>query len=258
MRVFVFLLIITSASSAQAQIKDLAKTSNRCIKQSRQHLVNDELNKAIAIANKGLELSIVEHSFDFNLLIGLAQLQLGDYDKALSHLHTARELETHGSSMNKIELYWAIGNCYIDQNDPASTVKYYKEILTLDPDHEEAKVNIGKYLVDSGRTTEGLSYLDPLINAGTKYESMARLSRAYAYLQLVRYEEAESDLFICEVLEPKNPYVHMGLVSYYYLTKNNVMLCEAVAKAKSLDHSLYEYHSDLQELNEIQKKFCSK
>jgi tetratricopeptide (TPR) repeat protein len=120
------------------------------------------------------------------LYIGEAYTELGkkNFPEALSYLGRARTLDPKNP-----EVYVAIGDVYLQQNDGTNAIKFYNEALKYNPNYVKAYVRMGKLYTRALNYAEAKNAFEKAITIDANYPP---IYREYGELELFakKYESA--------------------------------------------------------------------
>lgn len=78
-----------------------------------------------------------------HLLLAQVYQQIGDFQLAIDEYQTVLRLAKDGT-VNLAEIYFEIGNSYLNMNDSEKALTVWEKTLELQPDHTKAKEGIAK------------------------------------------------------------------------------------------------------------------
>ncbi len=123
---------------------------------------------------------------DYTILIklGIAQLYSSKprFNKAIAYLERARTASVETAkqpNMEKPEVYIALGDVYLEQNNASEAVKNYNRAMYINPGLAEPIVKIGRLYMRSRNLQEARNYFDRAKEIDSTY---APLYRAYGEL----------------------------------------------------------------------------
>lgn len=96
--------------------------------------------EAIEVTKRGMKM--VPNHPELHITLGLAYLALDNYDKGRACFFDCIENARDDQNVVKSEAYNEIGNSYYLKYDNKNARKYYDLALKLDPNNEDAKLNI--------------------------------------------------------------------------------------------------------------------
>lgn len=182
-------------------------------------------------------LSLWEHmlssSVDYAILKGEAYEQMCNYDKALYYYHKAlEEIQKENDKLYEIEVLLRITRTYAKKEEYASTLKYYKKIIELDPTDSTSLHEIYYYYDLLDEMSEAVKYFNEFTQKYPLHETgWHLLGKSYESLQL--YEKAIECYDYCLSIDEYN--------------------IEAVAdKARTLI-ALQEYEKAINEIKTLQE-----
>ena len=77
------------------------------------------------------------------LLKGITLYKRGDYDESIKILE--KQIDEDGDNY---KVYYYLGKNYEEKNDRAEAIKYYKKVLQINPDFDEAKIPLVKLCIE--------------------------------------------------------------------------------------------------------------
>lgn len=85
-----------------------------------------------------------------------------------------------------------LGNIYFRERNPAESERLYLKALAIDPNYLNSRMNISLLYIETGRYTDALPYLEPLVGRGLApvQDVKARFMLGTCYVQLGRTQNA--------------------------------------------------------------------
>ena len=96
-----------------------------------------------------------------------------------------------------------LGTALVDRGDLRGAEAHYRDALVADPNHQQARNNLGYLLLAAGRASDAVEHLHRAVTLRPDYV-LARFSLARAYLALGRTQEAIDQLRQVVRLEPND------------------------------------------------------
>ncbi len=134
----------------------------------------------------------------------------GEYDAAIDNFNQTLVLKP-----NDTPTLYGRGFVYLQQEDYLSAIQDFNEVILHDRQHVEAYLGRGlAYLGTGAQETAVANFtfiLEQLAPNNVNQQTRTYLLRAGAYIQMMRYEEAEADLRAILTIDPENALAHNEL-----------------------------------------------
>jgi tetratricopeptide (TPR) repeat protein len=212
----------------EATAKKFPDNIESLLKLSELYFLVRRYQEGIEYANKALKMN--ENLAKAYYIKGSIYRESGDTTRAISSLETAVEQDNR-----YIDAFYDLGILYGARKNPLA-LQYYKNVLTIDPSHVEAKYAQAKLLQDLGKIDEALQAYAAILetdntcdrcyyNRGAIYLELkkepkkaleeftkaigvnpnyveAYFARGYTYSKLKDKESAKADYAMCLKIEP--------------------------------------------------------
>lgn len=204
--------------------------------------------------------------------LGLAYLQLGQFDKAISELEAALKLNPNKAkiylnlgraycknsqfdkALQKLNMaleldlspvvYYELGNVYLDMGKPEDAIKYYKDALRLDSSYSPAYNALGTIYNEQGRYAEALQAFEKAAQTGSD-SPINHYNLGLAHLDKGMADKAALEFQLAAKLNPaESKYRHMLGIAYVNLGRFEESIRE-IKTAIDLNSTEPKYHYDL-------------
>ena len=160
----------------------------------------------------------------------IATVYLNDGNNKLSKIWYLKSLETDA---NNYEAHLGLGNIFLNIRNVDSSKYHFYKALSLEKTPDILN-NIGLVYIQKGEFEHATKKFTEAIQLDSKAAN-ALFNRAYAYIQLNNFKQAEKDLIASINVLPENPYAY-----YYYSileikTKKRNAACEKLCMAKKFN-----------------------
>ena len=143
---------------------------------------------------------------------GITLYKKGDYDESIKILE--KQIEEDGDNY---KAYYYLGKNYEEKNDRTEAIKYYKKVLQINPDFDEAKIPLVKLCIeddDSGCVGE---FIESAYHQDKKDPQLM-----FYYATHIIDKTERSIPLLKKVLEKEpNNYLANKYLGYYYSEKND-------------------------------------
>jgi tetratricopeptide (TPR) repeat protein len=160
--------------------------------------------EAIKAFDKAIE--VAPNFLPAHLNKSLIRQKLGQLEETLAELRLGRK-----SLPQSAELTFEIARVYERMGRSNEAQRAYLETLHLNPESVDARVNLGRNLMDSGDFSGALAQFEEAI-ARAEQSFPAHLNRSSALFKLGRFRESIESAKIASQLEPRSalPFLNMG------------------------------------------------
>jgi len=141
-------------------------------------IVEDKVKEALVKAKKPVG------DLETYLRLGIYELDLKNYDKALDYFEKALERDS-----NNLVAWFGRGCCYVMIKENEKALMCYDRVLEIDPNNASAWNGKGFALNDLGRYEEAIKCFDMALEMDSKV-AVAWAGKGFAFVYLRRYKEA--------------------------------------------------------------------
>ncbi|MBL8819503.1 MAG: tetratricopeptide repeat protein [Planctomyces sp.] len=143
----------------------------------------NDYDRAIVEWEKAAELD--PNLFEAHFILGLSALQRMQTKRAIQSLENA-----HRCRPQDVETLQYLGNAYVEDGQPQSAVKIWRDALAIDPNHGPSHAELGKLLYQTGAKDEAMEHMLKMHELGHGTPG-TRVHLAIELAALGRIEEAK-------------------------------------------------------------------
>lgn len=198
---------------------------------------NNDIEKyeaALYYINKSIKLKNETYKY---YLRGLLHKKMKRYKESLKDYNIIIKREPED-----ISVYNNRGLVYEELNNYKLAEKDYKKVLALNPYHSTANNNLGELYEKLNRYEEALECYTKQLQI--EEDDYYYINRAWCYMRLYRYSEAERDFNTIIQANPQNLYAYNGMGKMYMQQKNYEKALEyfkILLDIDNTDYSKYTY-----------------